>query len=371
MDIRSTVRPIPLEELPPASTFMQTHWWGRFKAAAGWTPHAFLHESGEGLLVLVRQVAPGILFAYVPHGPSSVFAGIPDQGKAVSLDTVSAYSTGLSLLAGALSDMLPSKTALIRFDPAWTLDSDLVGQASRHGLFDVRRGSLPRNGLRLSSSGSDIQPPDTVVLDLRPDEETLLSRMKSKWRYNVRLATKKGVRIRLSTNETMENDVRAFYALYRITAERDRIAIHPFEYYRRFLNLDPESEPHRELLCAEHEGEMIAAIMTARTSTRATYVFGAASDSKRNLMPAYGLQWEAITRAKAAGCREYDFFGIPPSDDPSHHMHGLYRFKTGFGGTHVTMPGTIDADLRPIRSAAYRSAETLRMWYYRRFRKKS
>lgn len=49
-------------------------------------------------------------------------------------------------------------------------------------------------------------------------------------------------------------------------------------------------------------------------------------------MPTYALQWCAMQTARRAGCSEYDLFGVAPNADPSHPMHGLYRFKTGFGG---------------------------------------
>ncbi|MNV56703.1 FemAB family protein [compost metagenome] len=49
-------------------------------------------------------------------------------------------------------------------------------------------------------------------------------------------------------------------------------------------------------------------------------------------MATYALQWEAMKIAKNKGCIEYDMFGVAPNPDPSHPLHGLYKFKTGFGG---------------------------------------
>ena len=61
-------------------------------------------------------------------------------------------------------------------------------------------------------------------------------------------------------------------------------------------------------------------------------MYGASSDEKRNLMASYAVQWEAIKAARRAGCEEYDMFGTAPNAFSSHPMHGLYRFKSGFGG---------------------------------------
>jgi lipid II:glycine glycyltransferase (peptidoglycan interpeptide bridge formation enzyme) len=81
------------------------------------------------------------------------------------------------------------------------------------------------------------------------------------------------------------------------------------------------------------------------------------------------LQWQAITDAKKSHCVEYDFYGIPPNSDENHPMHGLYRFKTGFGGAIVHRPGSIDAPLSRLY-ALYRAAENLRAFYHKKLKKR-
>ena len=87
-------------------------------------------------------------------------------------------------------------------------------------------------------------------------------------------------------------------------------------------------------------------------------------------MPTYALQWEGIKRAKEAGCISYDLGGIPPSDNPNHPMHGLYRVKTGFGGAIVHRAGCWDFPVRFVLYRFYSAAERLRGLYYGRIRKK-
>jgi lipid II:glycine glycyltransferase (peptidoglycan interpeptide bridge formation enzyme) len=114
---------------------------------------------------------------------------------------------------------------------------------------------------------------------------------------------------------------------------------------------------------------MLAGIIVARAGDRATYLYGASSDRKRNLMPNYALQWRAIQQAKDAGALWYDLFGVPSADDPHHPMHGLFRFKTGFGGELVHMAGSWDVVTAPLRYSLYRIAERARVYYYHRVRK--
>ncbi|OHD20511.1 MAG: hypothetical protein A2064_13985, partial [Spirochaetes bacterium GWB1_66_5] len=249
----------------------------------------------------------------------------------------------------------------LRFDLPWVLRPE--------GL-----GADPTAGLRaagLRKAPMDVQPPDTVVLDLGYEEESLLAAMKAKTRYNIGLAAKKGVRV----EEGGAADLPAWYELYRQTARRDRITLHDYEYYRRQFELAQAGGapagggPELKLLLARHEGDLLAGILLAVHGRAATYLYGASSDAKRNLMPAYALQWEAIRIARRQGCLTYDLFGIPPSQDPAHPMHGLYRFKTGFGGRLVSRPGCWDFPYRRAAYAAYAVAERARAWYYRRFRK--
>ena len=86
-------------------------------------------------------------------------------------------------------------------------------------------------------------------------------------------------------------------------------------------------------------------------------------------MPTYALQWRGIQEAKALGCTTYDLLGIPPTDDPGHPMHGLFRVKTGFGGEIVHRAGCIDAPLRPLLYHGFRIAEMTRKLYYGKVRK--
>jgi lipid II:glycine glycyltransferase (peptidoglycan interpeptide bridge formation enzyme) len=218
-----------------------------------------------------------------------------------------------------------------------------------------------------------VQPPDTVLINLDQTMDSLLESMKSKWRYNARLALKKGVVIRRDDAAGLD----LFYALLKETAKRDGIAIHDINYYETLFSHCREYQKKYEgagagdvqkiidlrLYMAEHEGSALAAIVVLVRQGRAVYLYGASSDRKRNLMAAYALQVKAMEDAMASGCKEYDLFGIPPvsvGDDPDHPMAGLYQFKTGFGGRIIHRPGSWDYPLRPLVYHLFRAAESMR-----------
>jgi lipid II:glycine glycyltransferase (peptidoglycan interpeptide bridge formation enzyme) len=298
---------------------LQTEYWSRVKQRHGWQPLA-LPLGYRGLL---RTIRPFGGLVYVPHAPE-----IRD----------------LESFLEAFRESAPRKTFVARFD--------LPAEASR----------APST---LVKAPVDIQPPDTVIVPLDANDDALMTAMHKKTRYNIRLAAKKGVEIRQAGADALD----AWYELYRVTAERDHIAIHTKDYYQSVVELAGDEVTVRFFL-AYHEDQLLAGILVAFVGNTATYLYGASSNMKRNLMPAYLLQWEAMRAAREAGCEAYDLFGIPPSDDPAHPMHGLYRFKTGFGGRIEHRMGCWDLPLSGPRYGAYRQAEILRTWYYKKFRKR-
>jgi len=193
------------------------------------------------------------------------------------------------------------------------------------------------------SAPSTVQPQEIFVLDITPSEDVLLSRMKSKTRYNIRLAQKKGIKI-FSTRE--EKYQQAFFDLVVATSERKEINPHPRSYYEKFFqSFDSEM---CQLFVAEYEGEVLAANIMIFFEGRAIYLHGGSSDRHREMMAPFLLQWEQIRFAKDHGCTEYDFGGVHMKDENAvsqhHDWDGITRFKQGFSPETIaiTYPGTFD-----------------------------
>lgn len=344
---------IPTEQLQTEVNLLQSDFWARFKAGQGWTPLAFKYKWREvegTLLVLYRKIARFLPVAYVPLGPL-----LPEEDKEVFLRTLSWH----------LLSELPLGTLFIRYDLIDGFRRDAL--EARHEQEEPDRSSLYLNP-PLKKAIQDVQPPDTVILSLEGSEEEILGRMHKKWRYNIRLAAKKGVEIRSQKG----GDISEWYSLYKTTSERDHIALHSQSYYQNLINLAEDiQDPEIELLTAWHEDEMLAGIIVVYFKKQATYLYGASSNHKRNLMPAYLLQWEAIQRARDKGCLYYDLYGCSPSADPDHPMHGLFFVKTGFGGELVHRYGAWDYPYGKIFYFLYRMLERMRLWYFKKFKKRS
>jgi lipid II:glycine glycyltransferase (peptidoglycan interpeptide bridge formation enzyme) len=303
----------------PNPHVLQSWEWGAFKAKYGWNPTRLLFEGGAAASVLQRRW---------PRTPLSVMYA--SKGPALNYDDA-------HLLDGVLAELealaRQRRAIFIKIDP------DVELEAPRGEAVVT---ALRRRGWR--ASAEQIQFRNTVALDLRPDEDDLLAGMKSKTRYNVRLAGRKGVTVRLGGLDDLET----IYRMYVTTAERSEFVIRPFEYYRDAWGDFVDAGLAKPFL-AEFEGQPLAALILFCFGKVAWYMYGASSERHRNRMPNYLLQWEAMRWAKAQGCTRYDFWGAPDELDESDPMWGVYRFKAGFGGRFVARIGAYDFPVsRPL-----------------------
>ncbi len=331
---------------------LQSWGWGRFKHGQGWTPARLAVRDRDGAI----QAAAGVLFRRPARGMPISVAYVP-RGPVMAFDE--AQPPTVALLAGLHSLCRRRGAIFLKIEPNCEADPRLARMPAAAGFRLARR----------------VQPLRTILLDLHPTapEETLLAAMKPKTRYNIRLAGRRGVTVRSATTPT---DLQAFYDLMTVTGTRDEFAVHNLDYYQTALTeFGPSaaagdgSAPQAMLLLAYHPDhpQPLAGLMAFAFGAEAIYMYGASSDTGREHMPTYLLQWEAMRWARAQGCRRYDFWGIPDDptaeapaagDNPNQRqgLWGVYRFKQGFGGREVTYPGAWDFVYRPL---AYRLYERL------------
>lgn len=308
----------------PHGSILQTTAWAMLKGRFGWTPQrVWLKKEGKliaGAQMLVRSVAFGLVkMAYIPHGPL-----VDWQDEAL----VDVLLNQIDLAA------YRSRAGIVKMEPlVW---QDEIG-AERWAALCQKHDLLAET--------DTIQPPRTMLLDLRPQSDDILASFKQKTRYNIRLAAKKGVTVR----EGAAQDLPAFNQMMRTTGQRNEFGVHAPEYYRDAYDLFPASQ--RTLLLAEYEGKPLAGAMIFTLGPMATFLFGGSSNEERERMPAYAIQWAAIEWAKAQGCHWYDLWGLPDADPDELEaqfesredgLWGVYRFKRGFGGQIRRTVGPVD-----------------------------
>jgi lipid II:glycine glycyltransferase (peptidoglycan interpeptide bridge formation enzyme) len=331
----------------PQAHLLQSSGWGTLKSRFGWRSEIVTLDAGSGgvsagALMLYRRVA-GLTMAYVPKGPLVNWAD--PALTAALIEKLQATCRQQGALFLKIEPDLPDTPA--------------------------NRTRLHAYGFR--PSPQTIQPQSTILLDLAGDETALLGRMKSKWRYNIRLAERKEVTVR----QVERSDLDGFNELMAITGVRDGFAVHSPAYYATAYETFVPGQA--AFLLAEYAGQPLAALVVALCGSTAWYLWGASSDRERNRMPNHALQWAAMRWARERGATRYDFWGIPdaigqvalglrngdgsgiPADAlpldlealPAHDLWGVYRFKQGFGGAVVRWVGAWDLPLNPLGYRVY------------------
>lgn len=202
----------------------------------------------------------------------------------------------------------------------------------------------------------ELNPAHTLITSLDQDEDRLLSGMHSKTRYNIRYAHKKGVEVQLRAGHFDE-----VWLLFEQTAERGGFRLHRKSYYAQMISSLEAGECQAFLASATHEGDLLAANVMIDFGDTRTYLHGASSNLKRNLMAPYLLHWELLKEAKEQGTRFYDWWGVAPvGADSTHAWSGISRFKRGFGGEEIGSPGTYDVVLNRFRYRLYQWARRVR-----------
>ena len=301
----------------PNAHLLQTGEWGELKSAFGWKP-VRVANSDFGVQILFRKLPLGFTIGYIPKSN-------PDASLLPEIDLVCKQN----------------RAVFLKVEPDFWEGE----QPETPALSEVEGWNL-----ELETSKHNIQPPRTIIIDIRRTEDEILAKMKQKTRYNIRLAEKKGVTVRAW------DDVDAFHKMMLVTGGRDGFGVHSLEYYKRAYELLHPSGLG-EILVAAYEGKPLAALFVAQSGKRAYYLYGASTNEERNRMPTYILQWEAMKWAKERGCDEYDLWGVPDEDEEtleadfqsrSDGLWGVYRFKRGFGGEVKRAAQAMDRVYNPL-----------------------
>lgn len=307
--------------------FLQLLEWGRVKEQMGWEPLPLvLEEDGEikaSILLLKKRLPIPLLNKCILYSPRGPVIDLADASL------FKALNEGISKVAkeeGAI---------LLKIDP--DVAHDDMGFANL----------LIKNGFKKNETGLDfegVQPNFVFRLDITPDEDTLLANMHSKWRYNIRLASRRGVTIREANSK---DDLKVFYDILVETAKRDDFLIRGYEYFEWIWDYLVEND-YAQIFLADYEGEVISATLALITGNKAWYLYGASSNDYRNVMPNYLIQWTMIKWAKAHNATLYDFRGVSGDLDEDNPLYGLYRFKKGFGGDFTEFIGEWDQVYSPF-----------------------
>lgn len=311
--------------------FMQSPEWAKLKIAWKNEIAVVRDENGEikgAISILIRKLPViNATMMYAPRGP------VCDPHD---FETLKELFNNVKQLAKKYHSYV------LKMDPDIEIEDKEFEQNVRKLGFKISRGLKNYEG---------IQPRFVFRLDLKgKTEDEIMKDFHHKTRYNIRLATRRGVECRIGTRD----DIAEFHKLMVETGNRDKFLIRKQDYYERvYDSLGPE---HVRLFLSYYEGELLSGTIGILYGNKCWYLYGGSSNKHRNLMPNYLLQWEMIKWAIESGCDIYDFRGVPGNLSEDNPMIGLYKFKVGFKGKFTEFVGMLDYVFNPF---IYFSAEKL------------
>ena len=316
---------------------LQTTHWGKLKGTTGWSYYPLaVFEKGtiqaSALILTKRLPLPGRMLFYSPRGP--LFSS----------------PTALNALLRAGFELGRKEKAIVwKMDPPLVADDPIWHDCCvEHNLIPIDTG--------LDFAG--VQPRFIMDLDISRPLDSLLEAMKSKTRYNIRYAERKGVRIMRSSRR---NELGIFYTLLQETAQRDKFTIRPLTYFESLWDNLVENKL-AQLFLAYHDNTPLAGAIAFRLRGRAWYVYGASSSNNRNLQASHLMQWEMMKWAKGLGCKVYDFRGVSGDLNPEDPLDGLYRFKEGFGAQIKEYVGEYDLPIDTLSYPLWQKGLALHNW---------
>lgn len=341
------------------NNFLQSDIWRKFQEAVGHKTFSIKEDDFSASIIEHQLPIVGKYF-YIPRGPI-----IPVKAKVQSEELDFGSGVGMTNIINLTKK---ENAGWIRIDPE-----------NEEALEIIKKNV----DCKISQAPHDMQPREIFVMDISRAEEEILSGMKSKTRYNIKLSQKRGVMVDIMSNDKFPmtnnppvggqnpNDknikyyIDKFIELVKVTAKRKGISFHLEEYYRKMIETIPED--NLRLYVAKYDNKIIAANLVLFYGDTVTYLHGATDDEYRNVMAPYLLQWQAIRDAKKSGYAKYDFGGVRTQDIKHETCNksgwgGITKFKLGFSvkTEPIIFPGSYDIIVERKRYYLYRIIQKIK-----------
>ena len=231
------------------SHFLQSPEWAKVKT--DWKNEMIvIEENGEikgTMSILLRKVP--IFNRYIMYAPRGFVCNEHDK------------ETLKKLTEKAKEIAKKYKAFIFRLDPDISNEDEEFKKIAEEVGYKIKKN--------IKNIDQVIQPKYVFRLDLanKTDDEVLAS-FNQKTRYNIRLALRKGVQVRVGTKE----DLQTFYNIMKETGSRDNFFIRPLSYFEHLYEC--MGEKHVRLIIAEHEGTPIAAVMPILYGNKVWYLYG-------------------------------------------------------------------------------------------------
>lgn len=201
-------------------------------------------------------------------------------------------------------------------------------------------------------------PDRTLCLDVSRPLEDLRSGLRPHWRRYLKVAENNGLEIIEGSDRGLFDD---FIRLYREMVDRKRfVEPNDIRQFRAAQERLPERFKMKIMLCKSGD-ELCAGLICSAIGDTGVYLFGATSNTGREVKGAHLLHWRVIEWLKQNGVSTYDLNGINPVTNP-----GTYRFKAdlcGNNGRDVYFLGRFESYTSPLSRSCVACGDSLRGMY--------
>ena len=281
-------------------SFLQSFEWGEFQKSLGqkvW--RVMVQEEGKikATIQIIKEFFPlkGKCFFYVPFGPT-FRKSLASKEKEEIIRFVLGETKRLAEKEGVI---------FLRIEPLAPLPAGIGLPASKR-----------------------IQARQTLILDLKKEEEEIFQNFRKGTRYSIKFAQKNNVKF-----EYHEEYLPVFYRLLGKTAKRNKFSCFKEKHYKNLFDFS-SNDFKVELWLAKYNEKVIVVNILVFFQKRCFYLHaGSDKELSRDYKASDFLQWQQIKEAKKRGYEKYNFWGIDEKKWP-----GVTFFKKGFGGEEFIYP---------------------------------
>ncbi len=297
-------------------SFLQSSEWGEFqKEFLRKVWRIEINKDDRKILgaEVIKEKIFFITYFYIPYGPVFNKYSFPEERQ----ESFNLFLKEIARLAKK------EKALFLRIEPITPLPE------IENFYF---KNSLKRN-----------QPQRTIILNLEKPEKELLDNLHIRARYNIGLAQRKGVEIKI-----LDDYSDVFYRLLGKTSKRQGFSHFSEEHYKKIFKMNGKDFKAKMFL-AEYQEKAIVASIIIFFGNRVISLHTGSDYEYRALKGADLLCWKVLLHGKEMGCKIYDFWGIDEKKFP-----GVTNFKRGFRGEEIEYPLGVDIVFNNIWYQIYR-----------------
>lgn len=222
----------------------------------------------------------------------------------------------------------------------------------------------------LKTAATHTQAERKWLLDIDKTEDELFAGMKKNRRYEIRRAIKDGTKVHSSTEV---EDFAKFDEIFWDTVSRQKFVPHMRSYYTKQFEIIVKQGNYK-VYWVEHNKQVVAAALISFYGDTAAYLHAASIKNKEvnKLYAPQSIIWQAILDGKKEGIKNFDFWGLGPTDDPKDPTIGYTNFKKSFGGREFKSIRGHDLPTHPSYPIVRMLESTREIWghfYYRLYKR--